>query len=133
MTERKPPGLSVESWVDRQIREAQERGDFRDLPGAGKPLRGLDQPYDALWWVREKMDREQLTYLPPTLALRKEAEDALAAAKEARSAAEARRIIEDVNDRIREAIRQPPDGPPLNMAPFDTERIVREWHARHPG
>jgi hypothetical protein len=27
-----------ESAIDRQIREAQERGDFDDLPGRGKPL-----------------------------------------------------------------------------------------------
>jgi hypothetical protein len=28
-----------ESAVDKQIREAEERGDFNDLPGRGKPLR----------------------------------------------------------------------------------------------
>ena len=28
-----------ESWVDRAIRDAQERGDFNELPGEGKPLR----------------------------------------------------------------------------------------------
>ena len=27
-----------ESLVERRIREAVERGDFDDLPGAGKPL-----------------------------------------------------------------------------------------------
>jgi hypothetical protein len=27
-----------ESLLDRQIRAAQERGEFDDLPGAGKPL-----------------------------------------------------------------------------------------------
>lgn len=27
-----------EHWIDQQIREAQERGDFDNLPGAGKPL-----------------------------------------------------------------------------------------------
>ncbi|NED90626.1 DUF1992 domain-containing protein, partial [Streptomyces sp. SID11233] len=36
MTQRKPPGLDFESWIDRQIREAEERGEFRAL--AGKPL-----------------------------------------------------------------------------------------------
>lgn len=30
-----------ESWIDRQIREAQERGEFDDLPGAGEPIKGL--------------------------------------------------------------------------------------------
>ncbi|UCM88408.1 DnaJ family domain-containing protein [Streptomyces marincola] len=131
MTERKPPGLPVETWVDRQIREAEERGEFRDLPGAGKPLPALDQPYDDLWWVRGKMAEEQLSYLPPSLALRKEAEDALAAALAARGEREAERIIEDVNEKIRAAIRHPLEGPPLNLAPFDTAHVLREWRARH--
>ena len=38
MTERKPREISFTSWIDRQINEAQERGDFDNLPGAGKPL-----------------------------------------------------------------------------------------------
>ena len=38
MSERKPRGVSFESWVERQVREARERGAFDDLPGAGKPL-----------------------------------------------------------------------------------------------
>ena len=32
MTERKPPGVSFESWVDKQIREAEARGEFAELP-----------------------------------------------------------------------------------------------------
>jgi hypothetical protein len=35
--------------------------------------------------------------------------------------------VADINAQIREAIMRPPDGPPLNLAPFDVERIVREW------
>ncbi|MDT0346803.1 DnaJ family domain-containing protein [Streptomyces litchfieldiae] len=126
MTERKPPGVNFESWVDKQIREAEERGEFAKLPGAGKPLRGLDGPYDELWWVREKMEREQLSYLPPSLALRKEAEDALAAAKAAPSEAAARRILTGVNEKIREAIRHPLEGPPLNLAPFDIDQVLAD-------
>ena len=38
MTERKPPGVSWESWFEEQIRQAQEAGAFENLPGAGKPL-----------------------------------------------------------------------------------------------
>lgn len=102
MTDRKPPGVSFETWVDRQIREAAERGEFDDLPGAGKPLTGLNKPYDELWWVREKMAREGVSYLPPTLALRKEAEDARAAARGARSEREVRRLVAEINGRIRE-------------------------------
>ncbi|AXK35818.1 DUF1992 domain-containing protein [Streptomyces armeniacus] len=130
MTERKPPGLDFESWVDRQIREAAERGDMDDLPGAGKPLPGLDKPYDELWWVKEKMEREGLSYLPPTLALRKEAQDALAAARQAPTEDRVRRIIADVNEKIRAAIRHPLEGPPLNLSPYEVEDVVRDWRER---
>jgi hypothetical protein len=38
--------------VEKQIREAQERGEFDNLPGAGKPLRGIDADRDDPdWWV----------------------------------------------------------------------------------
>ncbi len=38
------------SHVDRLIREAQERGEFENLPGAGKPLDlGRDNPFEADW------------------------------------------------------------------------------------
>ncbi|MGP3926760.1 J-domain-containing protein [Streptomyces sp. 8N616] len=130
MTERKPPGVGFESWVDKQIREAADRGEFDDLPGAGKPIPGLDRPYDELWWIKEKMHRENVSYLPPTLALRKEAEDALAAASQAASESEVRQIVADINEKIREAIRKPLSGPQLNLVPFDAERVVREWRER---
>ena len=34
-----------ESWIDRQVREAQERGEFDDLPGRGRPLDLTSNPY----------------------------------------------------------------------------------------
>ena len=61
MTERKPPGVSWESWIERQIREAQERGEFDNLPGAGKPIEGLEGPHDELWWLKRMLEREQLS------------------------------------------------------------------------
>ena len=65
MTKRKPAGLSWESWIDRQVREAQERGEFDNLPGAGKPIPDLDQPYDELWWCKKLLQRENLEGLAP--------------------------------------------------------------------
>ncbi|MDF2707098.1 MAG: molecular chaperone DnaJ [Nonomuraea muscovyensis] len=130
MTERKPLGTNFESWIDRQIREAEERGEFDDLPGKGRPLPDLDKPYDEMWWIKQKMRSEGLSMpLPPTLALRKEAEEALEEAARARSESEARRIVEDVNDRIREAIRTGLAGPPLNLVPYDVEKVVAHWRA----
>lgn len=133
MTERKPPGVPFESWVDKQIREAEERGAFADLPGAGKPLPALDEPYDELWWIKGKMRREGLSVLPPALVLRKAAEDAVAAVAEARSERQVKRIIADINERIEAAIRRPPEGPPLNLVPFDVERVIADWREERDG
>ncbi|MCB5905985.1 J-domain-containing protein [Streptomyces pinistramenti] len=133
MTERKPPGVSFESWIDKQIREAQERGDFADLPGVGKPLPHLSRPYDALWWVKEKMAREDLSCLPPSLALRKEAEEADEAAANAPTEEALRRLLTAVNEKIRAALRTPLEGPPLQLTPFDIEERARAWRERHGG
>lgn len=129
MTERKPPGVEFESWVDRQIREAAERGELDDLPGAGRPLPREDGPHDELWWVKGKLAREGLSFLPPSLALRKEAQDAREAAVRAPTEARARRIVEDVNERIREAIRTPPEGPSVTLAPLDLAAVLAERRA----
>jgi hypothetical protein len=130
MSERKPPGVGFGSWVERQIREAAERGAFDNLPGAGRPIPDLDKPHDELWWVKQKLRREQLAYLPPTIVLRKEAEEALVAASRASSEGEVRRIVADINEKIMEGNRKAASGPPLNLAPFDVERVVAAWRDR---
>jgi Domain of unknown function (DUF1992) len=130
VSDRKPPGVSFSTWVERRIREAAERGAFDNLPGAGKPIPDLDEPHDELWWVRRKLRDEQLSYLPPTLALRKAAEDALEAAARAGSEDQVRRIVADINARIAEGNRKAASGPPLDLVPFDVERVVRRWRER---
>ncbi|HEX6425654.1 MAG TPA: DUF1992 domain-containing protein [Acidimicrobiales bacterium] len=130
MTERKPPGVSWESWIDRQIREGMERGEFDGLPGHGKPLRDVDRPRDEMWWVKDKLRREEASYLPPTLALRKQVEDARAAIAASASEDEVRRIVADVNARIVEVNSRVTAGPPSTLAPLDPERTVERWRAR---
>jgi hypothetical protein len=49
-----------ESLAERRIREAAQEGAFDDLPGAGKPLPGLQGPYDPDWWVKEWLRRTSL-------------------------------------------------------------------------
>ena len=44
-------------FVEEQIRLAQERGDFDDLPGAGKPLESIGNHYDPNWWARDFIRR----------------------------------------------------------------------------
>jgi hypothetical protein len=46
---------SWESHVDKMIREAQERGEFDNLPGAGKPLQLEDNVYAAEWQSAYRM------------------------------------------------------------------------------
>ncbi|MGW6866055.1 DnaJ family domain-containing protein [Streptomyces sp. NPDC054901] len=132
MTERKPPGVSFESFVDRQIREAEARGEFERLPGWGKPMASLDAPYDELWWIKGKMHREGFSSLPPALALRKEAEDALEAARAARTERQVRAVLTGINEKIAAALRMPPPGPPLNLTEFDVEAVLAEWRAARP-
>ncbi|MEU0739335.1 DUF1992 domain-containing protein [Streptomyces sp. NPDC006134] len=134
MTERKPPGVDFESWVDRQIRDAEARGEFDRLPGAGKPLPAdVDAVYDELWWVKRKLAREGASVLPPALALRKEAEDVLEAALRAPSEPAVRRMVEDLNVKIRDVMFKPPPGPPLGLKPYDVDEVVRRWRERRAG
>lgn len=47
------PPRSLEDWesaVDKQIREAMERGEFDHLPGAGKPLNLAENPFAPEDW-----------------------------------------------------------------------------------
>ena len=129
MTERKPPGVSWETWIDRQIREGIERGDFDGLAGHGKPLADVDRPHDELWWVRNKLQAEGVSYLPPTLALRKDVEDARDAITTAGSEDEVRTLVADINERIRAVNRQATSGPPSNLMPLDVERSVETWRS----
>jgi hypothetical protein len=115
--------------VDRQVREAQDRGEFDGLSGHGAPLADIDKPYDEQWWVKRKLRDEGVSYLPPSLALRKEAEVALEAAVRAPTEDRARRIVDELNVKIRAAIRIPPAGPPLNLFPYDVERVAADWRA----
>lgn len=127
MTQRKPPGMGFESWIDRQIREAQERGEFDDLPSAGKPLPGAGEALEEDWWIRRKVREEEgTTGLPPSLVLRKRAETARARALAAATDEEARSIIERMNAEILDALRKPLSGPPLNLMPFDVGELLRE-------
>ena len=127
MTLRKPPELPFETWIDRQIREAMERGEFDDLPGAGKPIPGLNEPDDEMWWVKRKLRAEGLSYLPPALAVRREAERGLEEALEATSEARVRQLVEDVNEQIREANRRGAGDPAVLLVPYDVDRVVARW------
>lgn len=120
-----------ESVVDRQIRLAQERGDFDDLPGKGKPFKGLHDPYDELWWVKDLIRREGLStelLLPPSMQLRKEIDRLPDTLRTLRSEREVRDVVSKLNLRIVEFLRAPV-GPRLPVKKVDAEDAVRQWRA----
>ncbi len=130
MTDRKPPGVSWETWIDRQIRQAQERGDFDDLPGRGKPIPDLDRPHDEMWWVNRLLAREEIKGAPPTLAIRKAREEALDRVVAAASEDEVRAVVDAVNVKIRQVNRLGAEGPPSTVMPIDVEDAVVSWRLR---
>ncbi len=118
-------------WVDHQVRQAMERGDFDDLPGAGRPIRGLDGTHDPDWWVKGLIEREQLSGVaPPALGLRKE--DAELEQRLDRESTEqgVRHTVEDFNQRIVDARRQLLGGPPVVTPTRDPDQEVAAWRVR---
>ncbi|SDE13626.1 DUF1992 domain-containing protein [Nocardioides lianchengensis] len=119
-----------QTWVDQQIRVAMERGDFDDLPGAGKPIGDLGSSHDPDWWVKKLVERERLVVLPPSVQLRKEDDelddrlDTIASEREVRAA------VEDFNQRVVAARYRLPEGPPLVTMPRDLEATVAAWRER---
>lgn len=118
-------------WVDLQVRRAMERGDFDDLPGAGKPIKGLGGTHDPDWWVKGLIEREQITgVLPPALALRKEDVELEGVLDRETTEEGVRRVVADFNRRIVEARRQLTGGPPVITPTRDEDAEVVAWRAR---
>jgi hypothetical protein len=108
-----------ESPVEKQIREAMERGEFDNLPGAGKPLPNLDANDDGMWWVRQLAQ----------LQLRKEAQGFPESLVNLAREESVREVLEDYNQRVRRDRLRPPDaGLPQLLAPtVDVDDLVDQW------
>jgi hypothetical protein len=127
VSERKPPGVSWESWVDKQIREAQDNGEFDDLPGHGKPLPDIDRPRDELWWVRSKLRREKVSFSPPALSLRREVDDAVERIAAATSEEKVRELVAAINERIRFVNSHTISGPATSIGTLDVDDVLAKW------
>lgn len=118
-------------WVDMQIQQAIRRGEFDNLPGAGKPLPGIDRPHDPDWWLKQLIERERITgVLPPALALRKEDAEMDATLDRIATAAGVHSAVEDFNARVVDARRQLQGGPPVITALRDPDHEVEAWRRR---
>ena len=130
MSERKPPGTRWESWIEEKIQEAQAEGGFDRLEGHGKPIPGLDAPYDPLWWVKKLLEREKLSVLPLALEVRAKVDRALEAVWSLPGEAEVRQRVTAINAEIGRANRTTAEGPPTTLAPLDVDEVLAAWRHR---
>jgi hypothetical protein len=116
-------------WVDLQVQKAIERGDFDNLPGAGKPLPELGNDPD--WWLKKLVEREQITgVLPEALQLRKDDAELDAVLDRQTSERVVRDLLETFNRRVVEARRQLQGGPPVITPTRDVDAEVAAWRDR---
>src|SRR5215213_11173777 len=120
-----------QEWVDQQLRIAMERGDFDNLPGAGKPIKDLGAQHDPDWWLKRLIEREKISgVLPPALQLRKDDAELDARLDRHTAESEVRRELEEFNARVMRARYTPVDGPPLITMPREVEAEVERWRER---
>jgi hypothetical protein len=123
--------MSFPSWIDQQVRDAERRGLFKGLPGAGKPLdlkRGADSDYGQAW-VRDYARREGVAaeeFLPTPLRLRREMERLAEVVPEMRGEDEVRAAVSELNRRIVEW-RKAPVGPPVYVRLVNKDDMLARW------
>src|SRR2546428_12524741 len=121
-------GASAEGKIGR----GKEAGKFAPLEGRGRRLGDVNEPYDEFWWVKRKLRREQLSFVPDAIAIRREAEAVLEALREVPTEYEARALLAELNERIARTNSETISGPPTTLAPLDVEDTLRRcWTAFH--
>jgi hypothetical protein len=130
MTDRVPKQkTNWRSLAEQRIAEAQAQGKFDNLPGFGQPIPGIDQPHDELWWVKQKLEREKISVLPPALQLQLDRERTLAKIAGLPSEMQVREEVAALNERIRKQ-RLGASGPSVNVLPLDVTEVVEDWRTR---
>ena len=119
--------------VEAQIRAAQERGDFDDLPGKGKPL-DLPEVHDPEWWVKSYIRREGIdtsVLVHPTVALRREADTFPESLAVLTTEEQVRAVLVDFNRRVVAEWRRATTGPslPVVARQVAVEPMVERWRA----
>lgn len=129
-TARTPTAADRTAFVETVIQQAIRRGEFDNLPGSGKPLQ-LGSTHDPDWWIRRKIQTEQLTGLgPPALTLRVEFAEMSDRLDELSREDDVREHLADYNRRVIEARRQLLGGPPVVTPTRDVDADVAAWRER---
>ncbi|MFC4137911.1 MULTISPECIES: DUF1992 domain-containing protein [unclassified Microbacterium] len=121
--------------VETAIQIAIRQGAFDNLPGAGKPIEGLGTHHDPDWWIRRKIETENLTGIgPPAIMLRDEDRRMPETLDGFRREVDVREYLEDFNKRVIDARRQLLGGPPVVTKTRDVDAEVASWRERRqPG
>lgn len=122
----------IASWVEQKIQQAQRRGDFNNLPGAGKPLKDLDKPHDTNWWVNQMVRREKVdptTLMHPAMGLRRERSTFPESLAHLGDEADVRAALVDFNDRVIADRKKPyfGNGMPPVVGRVDVEEMLQRW------
>ncbi|MEV1333789.1 DUF1992 domain-containing protein [Micromonospora costi] len=118
-----------EAAVEAQIRSAQERGEFDNLPGAGKPIPGRNLPYDESWWIKSFLEREKLPgdlLLPTPLQLRRRIERLPDEVRDLPTEEAVRAFCALLNTEVLAWLRTP-TGPRVVVRPVNVDEVVRRW------
>ncbi len=128
---RQPTAQDRAAYVETAIQQAIRRGEFDNLPGSGKPLEGLGDRHDPDWWIRRKIQTEQLSGLgPPALRLRVEHAEFDVRVDAFSREQDVRDYVDDFNRRVIEARRQLLGGPPVVTPTHDADEEVAAWRSR---
>ena len=121
----------VAAHARARIAEAERRGVFEGNPYHGKPLPGIDGQHDPDWWIKSKIEREDIRGIaPPALALRTEDADLDDHLDALSVESDVRDVLVDFNARVKEARRQLLGGPPVVTPMRDVEVEVARWRDR---
>ncbi len=117
-------------WVDTVVDQAIRRGEFDDLPLQGKPIPGLGGTHDPDWWLKNLVERENITGVLPAAQLRRDDAELDEALDREPEESRVRTIVEEFNARVVDARRQLMGGPPVVTPTRDVEREVARWRER---
>ena len=74
-----------------------------------------------------------MSYLPGTLQLRRDVEEALLRVRRAPDEATVRRLVHELNEKIADANRTVTSGPPSNISPFEVDDVLTQWREQSRG
>ena len=117
-------------WVDTVVDQAIRRGEFDDLPLAGKPIPGLGGTHDPDWWLKNLVERENITGMLPAGQLRKDDAELDETLDRESDEDRVRAVVAEFNARVVDARRQLMGGPPVVTPTRDVEREVARWRER---